>query len=124
MPRQVIQKSPLGKYKFSMCLCLLLAILSLNCQFCKVNLSPSEDKEIFAGSLSSYVLLFIDDIDPCTSNPCKNAQSCIKDKIIGYRCEDCLSGYYGPRCEERKFALQILHHHDDDDDDDDCYILY
>ena len=55
-------------------------------------------------SLVSCNVFFID-INPCASDPCKNAQGCVKDTEIGYRCENCHSHYAGPKCEESKITL-------------------
>ncbi|CAB4010340.1 sushi, von Willebrand factor type A, EGF and pentraxin domain-containing 1, partial [Paramuricea clavata] len=46
---------------------------------------------------SVYINQFL---DPCVSNPCTNAESCVKDVQLGYRCQNCHSQYHGPKCEE------------------------
>jgi hypothetical protein len=51
--------------------------------------------------------LSFDNIDPCASNPCVHSAHCVKDENLGYRCEQCDSGYYGPKCEECKWNLDI-----------------
>ena len=45
--------------------------------------------------------------DACASNPCEHAESCVQDPELGYRCKQCHSKYYGPKCDERKI-LQII----------------
>ena len=42
-------------------------------------------------------MLFLVDIDECTSNPCVNGGTCI-DQVNGYRCQ-CTSKWQGPRCQ-------------------------
>ena len=45
--------------------------------------------------------------DPCASNPCTNAESCVNDSHLGYRCQNCHSQYTGPKCEEREIKLNF-----------------
>ena len=53
-------------------------------------------------TLTVYILYTKYFTDPCMSNPCEHAESCVQDLELGYRCKQCHPQYHGPKCEERK----------------------